>query len=102
VELVGEGRNPVTGLMSREYNRKLSLDVGQHMVSAEHVFTEHEETGERRYTFPQTYHWIDEQEGAYLLSQAGFVDVQTFGSYEKSPCTQESPLLMFLARKPFT
>lgn len=102
MELVGEGRNPVTGLMSREYNRKLSLDVGQHMVSAEHVFTEHEETGERRYTFPQTYHWIDEQEGAYLLSQAGFVDVQTFGSYEKSPCTQESPLLMFLARKPFT
>jgi SAM-dependent methyltransferase len=100
LRLLGEGRNPLTGLMTREYNRKLSIDVGRQVVSVEHVYIEQDSTDERRYEFTQDYRWIEEQEGICLLSQAGFVDVQTFGSYDKSPFREESARLMFLAWKP--
>jgi SAM-dependent methyltransferase len=100
LRLVMEGRNPLTSLMTQEYNRKLGIDAERHVVSAEHVYIEHNGTHERRYTFTQDYRWIEEQEGIFCLSQVGFVDVQTFGSYDTSPFHKESARLLFLARKP--
>jgi SAM-dependent methyltransferase len=100
LQLVMEGRNPLTGLMTQEYNRKLGIDAGRQVVSVEHVYIEHDRKDERRYEFTQDYHWIEEQEGSDLLLQVGFMDVQTFGSYDMVPFCQESSRLMFLARKP--
>ena len=100
LHLVREGINPLTGCMTKEYNRKLKIDRERQIVCAEHIYIEQDQMEEKRYEFTQDYRWIEEKEGLCLLSQAGFTELSTFGNYEGSSFSEDSRRLIFLARKP--
>jgi len=100
LHLVGEGMNPFTGLMTKEYNRKLAIDRDRQIVRVEHVYVEDAGTRDRRYAFTQDYRWIEEKEGANWFSEAGYVGMKTFGDYEGSPYSLDSHRLILVGERP--
>jgi SAM-dependent methyltransferase len=100
LRLVGKGVNPLTGLMTEEYNRKLEIDTDRQVVRVEHVYIEQDQSEKKRYEFIQDYRWIQEEEGRCLLSEGGFIEIKTFGDYNASPFSESSPRLIFQAQSP--
>jgi len=97
--LLTEGVNPVTGLMTREFNRKLEVDRSRQIVRVEHIYTEQAGAEEKRYEFVQNYRWIEESEGLELLSKAGFGQLKTFGDFRGSPFSGDSERLILTGRR---
>jgi len=101
LRLIGEGVNPLTGLLTQEYNRKLSIDRQRQIVHVEHLYLEQENGNEeKRYIFTQHYRWIEEKEGIGFLSNSGFTELKTLGNYDGSPFTNDSPRLLFVGKRP--
>ena len=98
-EFVQRGRNPETGLLTRELNRKLSIDKDLQIVRAEHTYVEIEGGFERSYVFEQNYRWLEKEEGIEMLKGAGFAEVTALGDYDESPFTEDSPELIFVATR---
>lgn len=93
------GENPETGKMTQELGRKLSLDRGGQLVTVEHTYIEVEPDGEEhRYVFVDSYKWVREEETRELLCEAGFREVEVFGSYDFQSVTDTSPRMLFVAR----
>jgi len=97
--LVGEGINPATGLMTREYKRTLGVSWDTQTVRVEHIFLEGEDDARRRVSFVQSYRWLEREEGAQLLRHAGYPEVQTLGDYDGAQYDEESPRLIFVAHR---
>ncbi len=91
--------NPATGLMTRELNRKLSIDWGTQIARVEHEFIELDGEDERRFVFRQEYRWLGREEGEGLLRRAGFPEVRTLGDFDGSKYTSDSPRLILMARR---
>jgi SAM-dependent methyltransferase len=96
--LVSEGVNPLTGLHTREFNRKLLIDSRSQIVRVEHVYTEKRGEEDTRYTFQQDYRWIEHDEGIDLLRRAGFTEIETMGNYKGAAYSADSPRLILKAR----
>ena len=87
-------------ILTKEYNRKLEIDKQRQIVRVEHVYFEQKaDTEEKRYVFTQSYRWIEEKEGIDFLSQSGFTELETLGSYDGSPFTNDSPRLLFVGKR---
>jgi SAM-dependent methyltransferase len=102
---VGERRkikeevNPETGLLTREFEVKLSLDWAARVARVEHRFVEGEDDQKHEHVFRQSYRWISRDEGVEALRQAGFPEIETLGDYDLNPYTDDSPRLIFLAHR---
>jgi hypothetical protein len=97
--LVREGVNPLTGLSTWEFNRKLAIDKRRRIVRVEHTYVEQQGNAEERYRFRQDYHWLEHDEGMDLLRRVGFVDVEALGDYDGCAYSQESPRLILKGRR---
>lgn len=105
-QTVGETREiersvpPSTGLLTRELNKKLSIDGEAQRVTVEHTYVEHlPHESERRYVFVEHYTWVTEEQMRGLLAEAGFASVEVFGGYEREPFTDASERMVFVATK---
>ena len=98
-EKVKEGINPATGLLTREFNRKLSIDWGTQIARVEHEYVEVEGEQEHSFVFEQDYRWLNREEGVELLRRSGFPEVKPLGDYDGSAFTPDSPRLLLLARR---
>jgi len=91
--------SPLTGLLTRQLG-KLSIEREAQRVTVEHTYVEQLPDGsERRYLFVEDYTWLTEDQMRGLLAEAGFVNVEVFGDYEREPFTEVSPRMIFAARK---
>jgi trans-aconitate methyltransferase len=97
--LVAEGANPATGLMTREFSLKLAIDTAKQTIRVQHTYVEQEGGKESRYVFRQHYRWLEPDEGVDLLRCVGFTDIEAVGDYERSPFSSESPRLILMARR---
>jgi len=100
LRLEREGVNPLTGLVTKEFNRTLRIDRPRQVVRKEHVFLEKEGgSEEKRYSFTQSYRWIEEKEGLGFLFHCGFSELETLGNYDGSPFTNDSARLLFVGKR---
>jgi ubiquinone/menaquinone biosynthesis C-methylase UbiE len=94
------GLSASTGLLTRELNKKLAIDKEAQRVTVEHTYVEElPDESERRYVFVDDYTWLTEDQTRGLLAEAGFVNVEVFGGYEREPFSESSPRMIFVARK---
>jgi len=98
--IVKESVNAATGLVTRELNKKLGIDKESHVVTAEHTYIELDtDGGEKRFVFTQRYTWVTEEEIYTMLQQEGFRNIRAFGGYEYQQLNDNSPRMIFLAKK---
>lgn len=91
--------SPLTGLLTRELG-KLSIDREAQRVTVEHTYVEQlPDESEKRYVFVDGYTWLTEDQMRGLLAEAGFVNVEVFGDYEREPFTRASERMIFVAAK---
>lgn len=96
---VGEGINPSTQLLTREFNKKLRIDHDNQFVKVLHTYVECCGNEERVFVFEQNYRWMQIDEGITILSSAGFADVKAMGDYDGSPYNIDSPRLILMAHR---
>jgi SAM-dependent methyltransferase len=97
--LVREGINPSTGLLTREFNKKLAIDREDQMVTVLHTYVECVGSEEKSYACEQSYRWVEKDEGVAILAAAGFADIETIGDYNVAPYDNDSPRLILAARR---
>jgi len=96
---IKEAVNPETGLLTREFETKLSLDWAARVARVEHRFVEGEGEAKEEHVFHQSYRWITRDEGTEALRQAGFPEVDILGDYDRGPYADNAPRLIFLAHR---
>ena len=99
-DVVRSSVNPATGKMTRELNRKLSIDRRSQRVTVEHTYVETEPDGsETRHTFVQHYTWVTEEDMRRLLRETRFEDISVFGGYDLAPFSETSHRMIFVAKR---
>ncbi len=98
-EVVREGINPQTGLHTVERARQVKIDRESQVVRVEHVFLEGEGEKVRRWSFEQSYRWLEKNEAIHLLQSVGFSDIRAFGNYDGTPYSDSSPRLILIASR---
>jgi ubiquinone/menaquinone biosynthesis C-methylase UbiE len=97
---IGRSVSPSTGLLTRELNKKLSIDKEAQQVTVEHTYVEQlPDESEKRYVFVEHYTWVTEDQMRGLLAEAEFTKVEVFGGYEREPFTDASERMIFVAVK---
>lgn len=98
--VIGESINPSTGLLTRELNKKLNIDLEKQTVSVLHTYVEYNDGLESRFAFEQDYRWLEMDEGVDLLTSAGFTDIKVLGDYDGSPYSNDSPRMIAVGSRP--
>ncbi len=91
--------NPRTGLITREFNKKLNIDQAIQTVKVLHTYVECIGDTERHFVFEQSYRWLERNECVDLLRMVGFADICVMGDHDRSPYDDDSPRLIAIGRR---